>query len=183
MDTLARAGKPHVVCIPGPAQGHIKAMLKLAKLLHSKGILITFVNTEFNHKRILKNGGPNSVGGLPGFRFETIPDGLPPSNVDATQDVPALCESVRKNCLAPFQDLLAKLNGADEGLEFPPVTSIISDGFMTFTIDAAELLGIPIVLFWTIAACAFMGFYQYHNLFEKGLVPLKGTYNALLDRL
>lgn len=150
-------------------------MLKLAKILHSTGIVITFVITEFNHKRFLKTGGPKSLNGLPDFRFETIPDGLPPSDVDATQDIPALCESVRKTCLAPFQDLVVKLNGeADEGLGFPQVTSIVSDGFMTFTIDAAEILGIPIVLCWTISAGSFMGFYQFQNLLEKGFTPLKG---------
>ena len=40
--------KPHAACIPAPGQSHIKAMLKLSKLLHHKGFHITFVNTEFN---------------------------------------------------------------------------------------------------------------------------------------
>ncbi|CAJ2644164.1 unnamed protein product [Trifolium pratense] len=89
---------PHVVCIPYPAQGHINPMLKLAKLLHFKGgFHVTFVNTEFNHKRLLKARGPNSLNGLSSFRFETIPDGLPESDVDATQDIPSLCESTKLN--------------------------------------------------------------------------------------
>ncbi|KAK2983015.1 hypothetical protein RJ640_012890 [Escallonia rubra] len=163
---FARKAKPHVVCIPYPAQSHIKATLKLAKLLHSKGLHITFVNTEFNHKRFLKAGGPNSLDGLPDFRFETIPDGLPPSDADATQDITALCESVRRTCYAPFLDLCAKLDD-------PPVSSIVSDGFMTFTLDAAEVLGIPIILLWTLSACGFMGFYQCQGLFDRGLIPLK----------
>ncbi|KAK3039520.1 hypothetical protein RJ639_028102, partial [Escallonia herrerae] len=162
---FARKAKPHVVCIPYPAQSHIKAMLKLAKLLHNKGFHITFVNTEFNHKRFLKAGGPNSLDGLPDFRFETIPDGLPPSD-DATQDNLALCESVRRTCYAPFLDLCAKLDD-------PPVSRIVSDGFMTFTLDAAEVLGIPIILFWTLSACGFMGLYQCQALFDRGLIPLK----------
>ncbi|KAL8103696.1 7-deoxyloganetin glucosyltransferase-like [Apium graveolens] len=159
----------HVVCIPCPVQSHIKAMLKMAKLLHSKGAFVTFVNTEFNHKRFLRSGGLQSLESLPGFRFETIPDGLPPSDADATQDIPVLCCCIIKNCmLPPFQNLLTKLNA-----EIHPVTSILSDGFMPFTADAAHSLGIPIVLLWTIAACAFMGFYQFKNALEKGVVPLK----------
>ncbi|KAF3445130.1 hypothetical protein FNV43_RR14823 [Rhamnella rubrinervis] len=59
---------------------HIKAVLKLAKLLHSKGFHVTFVNTEFNHSRFLKSLGPNSLDGLPDFGFETIPDGHPSSD-------------------------------------------------------------------------------------------------------
>lgn len=88
MVSLCLNEKPHVVCIPYPAQGHINPMLKLAKLLHFKGYHITFVNTEFNHKRLLKSRGSNALDGLPSFRFATIPDGLPPTDVDATQDIP-----------------------------------------------------------------------------------------------
>jgi hypothetical protein len=104
------ADKPHAVCIPSPAQSHIKSMLKLSKLLHYKGFHITYVNTEFNHKRLLKSRGPDAMNGLPDFRFESIPDGLPPSNENETQDVAALCEAAKKNLLAPFNDLLDKLN-------------------------------------------------------------------------
>ncbi|ONI13674.1 hypothetical protein PRUPE_4G236900 [Prunus persica] len=87
MDSTEVATKPHAVCIPFPAQSHIKAMLKFAKLLHHRGFHITFVNTQFNHKRFLKTLGSNSLDGLPDFQFEAIPDSLPDSNEDTTQDV------------------------------------------------------------------------------------------------
>ncbi|BBN69326.1 UDP-Glycosyltransferase superfamily protein, partial [Prunus dulcis] len=176
MGSIEVATKPHAVCIPVPAQSHIKAMLKFAKLLHHRGFHITFVNTEFNHKRFLNSLGPNSLNGLPDFQFEAIPDSLPDSDEDASQDVTLLCESIRKqNFLAPFLALLAKLNNdAISTSSNPPVTCIVSDGFMsTFTITAAEEIGVPIVLFYTIAACSFMGFKQIRALVEKGLAPLK----------
>ncbi|KAM7505356.1 hypothetical protein LguiB_004260 [Lonicera macranthoides] len=44
---------------------------------------------------------------------------------------------------------------------------------MTFTIDAGEILGIPVVLVWTIAACALLVFFHFHDLMEKGFIPLK----------
>ncbi|XP_058754697.1 7-deoxyloganetin glucosyltransferase-like [Vicia villosa] len=164
---------PHVVCIPYPAQGHINPMLKLAKLLHFKGgFHVTFVNTEYNHKRLLKSRGPNSLNGLSSFRFETIPDGLPESDVDVTQDIPSLCESTRKTCLPHFKKLLAKLNNA---VDTPPVTCIVSDGVMTFTLEAAQEINVPEVLFWTTSACGFMAYMQYRQLIEKGLVPLKDS--------
>ncbi|KAM5586410.1 hypothetical protein ABKV19_005362 [Rosa sericea] len=132
--------KPHAVCIPLPAQSHIKAMLKLTKILHHRGFHITFVNTEFNHKRFLKSRGPNSLDGLPDFYFEAIPDGIPES-----------------------------------------------DGFMSnFTTTAAEELGIPIALFYTISACSFMGFRKFRTLLEKGLAPLKDetcVTNGFLDNV
>ena len=107
-----KADKPHAVCIPFPVQSHIKAMLKFSKLLHHKGFHITFVNTEFNHQRFLKFWGPNSLDGLSDSRFETIPDNLPPSDPNASQDVSSLCNSIMKNFLASFSNLLVKLNSA-----------------------------------------------------------------------
>ncbi|KAI4296382.1 hypothetical protein L6164_036345 [Bauhinia variegata] len=172
MGSLAES-KPHAVLVPYPAQGHVTPMTKLAKLLHYKGFHITFVNTEFNHKRLLKSRGPNALDGLPDFHYETIPDGLPPSDADATQDIPSLCDSISKTCLGPFLDLLAKLkDSASKGL-VPPVTCVVSDGVMTFSVKAAEIVGLPSVLFWTASACGFVGYSQYRNLVEKGLVPLK----------
>ena len=120
--------KPHAVCIPYPVQSHIKAMFKFSKLLHHKGFHITFVNIEFNHQRFLKSRGPNSLDGLTDFWFETIPDGLPPSDPNATQDIPSLCVSITKNFLVSFSNLLVKLNSATSSV--PPLTCIILDGFM-----------------------------------------------------
>ncbi|MBA0735084.1 hypothetical protein Gogos_018961 [Gossypium gossypioides] len=162
--------KPHAVCIPYPSQGHVSPMMQLAKLLHSRGFFITFVNTEFNHRRLIRSKGADFVKGLPDFRFETIPDGLPPSDRDATQDVRALCDSTRKNCLAPFLELLAKLNSSSH---VPSVTCIVSDGVMSFAIKAAQVFGIPEVQFWTASACSFMGYLQFSELLKRGIIPFQ----------
>ncbi|XP_022738554.1 7-deoxyloganetin glucosyltransferase-like [Durio zibethinus] len=172
MGSLEFTDKPHAVCIPFPAQGHINPMLMVAKLLHHKGFHITFVNTEFNHKRLLKSRGPDALNGLPSFRFETIPDGLPPTDADATQDIPSLCESTSRTCLPHFKKLIHKLNDSSS-VDVPPVSCIVSDGVMSFTLDAAEELGIPEVLFWTTSACGFLGYCYYRQLMEKGYIPLK----------
>ncbi|KAK6241341.1 UDP-glucuronosyl/UDP-glucosyltransferase - like 10 [Theobroma cacao] len=179
--------KPHAVCIPYPAQGHINPMLKLAKFLHHKGFHITFVHTEYNYKRLLRSRGPNLVDGLPDFRFEAIQDGLPHTDADATQDIPSLCDSTSKNCLAPFRDLLYKLNDvAAASSSIPPVSSIVSDGGMSFTVKAAEEFGIPDVLFWTPSACGFLCYLQLPSLVERGLTPVKDANyltNGYLDKV
>ncbi|KAL9336018.1 hypothetical protein Peur_070506 [Populus x canadensis] len=164
--------KPHAVCIPHPAQSHINSMLKLAKLLHHKGFHITFVNTEFNHKRLLRSRGPDSLTGLPDFRFESIPDGFPAPDENAAHDIYATCEASRKNLLGPFNDLLDKVNDTASS-DVPPVTYIVSDGAMPVAIDAAAMHEIPIALFYTISACSFMGTKQFRALKEKGLTPLE----------
>ncbi|KAK9924267.1 hypothetical protein M0R45_032647 [Rubus argutus] len=113
-----------------------------------------------------------------------IPDGLPDSDPDASQDITLLCESSMKYCLAPFRDLLIKLNNSNTN---PPVTCIVSDGFMSlFTMTAAEEIGVPIALFNTIAASTYMGFKQFRTLVQKGLAPLKDEScftNGFLDKV
>ncbi|KAK9989045.1 hypothetical protein SO802_029284 [Lithocarpus litseifolius] len=157
MGSTPEAIKPHVVFIPYPLQGHINPMLKLAKLLHHKGFM---------------SRGPNSLDGSPDFHFETIPDGLPPSDADVSQDIPYLSVSISKNGLLPLCNLISKLDNTSSW-DRPPATSIISDGCMSFTFDAAEKFGIPNVLFWTPSSCGFLGYMHYRHLVERGLTPLK----------
>ncbi|ESW20396.1 hypothetical protein PHAVU_006G205500 [Phaseolus vulgaris] len=169
--------KPHAVLVPFPLQGHINPLFKLAKLLHLRGFHITFVHTDYNHKRYLKSRGPNALQGLPDFRFETIPDGLPPLDDDAdgdvSQHIPSLCDSFRKNFLQPFRDLLARLNHSATAGLIPPVTCIVSDCFMSFPIQAAEELAVPIILLSPVSAGAFLCFMHFRTLVDTGTVPLK----------
>ena len=177
MDNFPNPKPAHALCLPFPVQSHIKAMLKLAKLLHHKGFHITFVNSEYSHKRFLKS---DSLGPGDRFCFETIPDGLPPlSDPHASQDIPALCDSTTKNFSAPVLELVAGINGraraeAEGGVVSPPVSCLVVDGFMSFVASAAQQLGIPIVKFFSIAACGLLGFQQFRPLLDKGLIPLKG---------
>ncbi|KAM3243910.1 hypothetical protein ACQJBY_055686 [Aegilops geniculata] len=166
------AGKPHAVCLPYPAQGHITPMLNVAKLLHARGFDVTFVNTEYNHARLVRSRGPAAVAGLLGFRFATLPDGLPPSDDDdVTQDIPALCKSTTETCLGPFRNLLARLN--DPATGHPPVTCVVSDVVMGFSMEAANELGLPYVQLWTASAISYLGYRHYRLLIDRGLAPLK----------
>ncbi|KAK3155197.1 hypothetical protein QOZ80_2BG0200070 [Eleusine coracana subsp. coracana] len=101
------SSRPHAVLVTYPAQGHVTPLLQLAKVLHSRGFFITYVNSDYNHCRLLRSRGA----GLDDFRFKTIPGGLPPSdNDDMTQDM--MSSSLSRNGRAAFRDLLVRLNGA-----------------------------------------------------------------------
>ncbi|XP_022156855.1 7-deoxyloganetin glucosyltransferase-like [Momordica charantia] len=165
--------KPHVVCIPLPVQSHINAMLSVAKLLHQRGFYITFVNTEYTQNRIIKSRGLNSLNGTHNFQFKTIPDGMPPSShIDAPQDLPSLCIAVCKNFLTPFCNLLSQLNDASSH-SIPPVSCVIGDGCMSFSVQAALQFGIPIAQFWPVSACSLIGFMHFRELVERGVTPFK----------
>ena len=166
--------RPHAVFIPYPAQGHVTPLLQLAKVLHARGFFITYVNSEYNHRRLLRSRGADSLAGVDDFRFETIPDGLPQSDDDdVTQDIPTLCKSTTETCLGPFRLLLAELHG---DTAHPPVTCVISDVVMGFCMEAVKEFGLPYVQLWTASAISYLGYRHYRLLMERGLAPLKGTY-------
>ncbi|XP_019172087.1 PREDICTED: 7-deoxyloganetin glucosyltransferase-like [Ipomoea nil] len=145
---------PHAICIPTPAQGHICAMLKLAKLLHHKGFHITYVLTQLNYTHIMQARDFVPLNQTPTFRFETIADGLPArENRHSAIDFAELCFATAKNCFAPFRELVDRLNLAPD---VPPVSCIVSDAFMSFTVRAAEELGIPVALFWPVSGVVSM---------------------------
>lgn len=170
--------KPHAVCIPFPAQGHINPMLKLSKLLNHAGFHISFVHTAYNYGRLFRTNGAAGVEGLPDFQFKQIDDGLPVNDTDTTQNVHSLCLSVLEYMITPFRDLVTNLNNnfAVSSGEVPAVTCIVSDVSMSFTVHVAEELGVPVVLLIPMSACGFSGSAYHTELADRGLIPLKGTF-------
>ncbi|KAI3971256.1 hypothetical protein MKW92_041305 [Papaver armeniacum] len=138
--------KPHAVFIPVPTQGHVTPMMTLAKLFHSKGFHITFVNTEFNHQRLINSRGPDSKKMQLPFRN--------------------LIEKLNNNSKSSIS------SPSSEDIQ-PPVTCIISDGMMRFALKVGVELGIPVALFWTASACGLICYLHFTQLIERGLVPLK----------
>lgn len=167
--------KPHAVLTPYPLQGHINPMLQLAKLLHLRGFYITFVNTEYNHKRLLNSMGPKAFDGFTDFDFKIIPEMN--GDGDVSQDLQSLRESIRNNFINPFRELAARLDDSAKSGLIPPVTCLVSDSFMSVTIQVAEELALPVVLLVPSSACSFLSALHFRTLIEKGVIPLKGNNN------
>lgn len=180
MNSEMDAERPHVICVPLPAQGHINPMLKLAKLFHHIGFFITFVHTKFNFDRLIKSNGPNSLKGLPDFRFETISDGLPPENERGIMDLPDLCKAIPIDGLISFRDIITKIVSLTDS-DVPPVTCIISDGVMSFTLKVAQEFNIPEFMLFTPSGCGMLGYLNFEELQKRGYFPLKGTIYLIFD--
>ncbi|KAI5669864.1 hypothetical protein M9H77_19717 [Catharanthus roseus] len=161
--------KPHAVCFPFPAQGHINPMIKLAKLLHHKGFHITFVHTDYNYNRLLKTN-PDSLKSSPDFHFETISDGLPPAAKNVDRDVVEVWASIVTHGVGAFRDLLNKINNNNN---IPPVSCVVSDGNMLFTIQVTDQMGLPNVALWVTSAFVVMCCLHFPHLRERGYSTLK----------
>ncbi|KAK9177053.1 hypothetical protein WN944_029072 [Citrus x changshan-huyou] len=156
---------PHVVLLPFPAYGHIKPMLSLAKLFSHAGFRITFVNTEQYHDRLFGNTDVTAFyKHFPNFLCTSIPDGLPPDNPRFGIYIKDwFCSNKPVSKLA-FRQLLMTPG------RLP--TCIISDSIMSFAIDVAEELNIPIITFRPYSAYCSWSDFHFSKLAEEGELPV-----------
>ncbi|KAL2526505.1 UDP-glycosyltransferase 85A2 [Abeliophyllum distichum] len=63
----------------------------------------------------------------------------------------------------------------------PPITCIIADGIMCFTIDVAKEFQLPTILFRPFSASCFWALFCVPKLIDAAELPLKGDYN--MDKL
>ncbi|XAR71972.1 7-deoxyloganetic acid glucosyltransferase [Bertholletia excelsa] len=148
-------------------------MLKLAELLCLAGIQVTFLNSDDNHSRLLKFTSVQSrFAAYPGFRFETIADGLPPDHPRSGDRVTELFDSIEVVMKPRFRDMLDRFRRDPE--TGPPVTCVIADGSMCFPIGVAKEMGIPVLCFRTISASCFWAFFCIPELIKAGDLPVRG---------
>lgn len=158
--------------VPYPGSGNINPALQLAKLLHRRGVYITFVNTEHNHRRVQATAASVLGREDDGFRFEAIPDGVADADRAAPDHGSRLSASVSRHCAAPLRDLISRLSGgAITGV--PPVTCVVATTLMSFALRVAGELGIPSIMFWGGSAASLMGHMRLRDLRERGYIPLK----------
>lgn len=165
---------PHVLIFPLPLQGPVNSMFKLAELLCLSGLHVTFLVTDHIHTRLLKYSNIQSrFDGYPGFRLETISDGLPEDHPRSGAQLMEMFDSLKFKTKILLKDLLTsgKLNSDSRR----PVTCIISDGIMGYTCDVANDVGLPIIYVRTISACCLWVFFCLPKLIESGELPFAGA--------
>eukprot|EP01018_Ginkgo_biloba_P036046 Gb_12036 [translate_table: standard] len=173
---MSVSARPHAVIVPFPEQGHINPMMQLAKrLAHEDGFLITFVNTDFNHARIMEAKKKKIKSTLQyhadetNIRLMSIPYGLEPQD-SRTSDIPKLLRAL-ENSMAPSLDkLIQKINEKEEH----KATCLIVDLWVQFLLDVAKRYDIPRAALYPgmTAACALR--YNSPNLVSSNLLPSNG---------
>ncbi|KAG6771181.1 hypothetical protein POTOM_022528 [Populus tomentosa] len=153
--------KGHLLLVPCPLQGHMNPMLHLAKILHSHGFLITITETQPSSPVVFPPHRPD-------FLFESI-DGLDNSPSEFRGDVATFLYTLNTKCKAPFHDCLSRIQtNSRQG----PVTCIIHDAVMFFSVDVADDMKIPRIVLRTSSAT---NFYGLSLLKQKGdLLAIQG---------
>ncbi|XVF83818.1 hypothetical protein PTKIN_Ptkin16aG0523700 [Pterospermum kingtungense] len=158
---------PHVLIFPLPIQGPVNAMLKLAELCAISGLKVSFLNSEYNHNRLVSFANVSRFKKYPGFQFRTIPDGLPGDHPRLGGRFMEIFEAMNLITKPLLKDMLVQIT--------PPVDCIIGDGILGFVLDVANELGIPIINCCTIGACYLWSNYSIPDMIEAGELPIKGS--------
>ncbi|XP_059298315.1 gallate 1-beta-glucosyltransferase 84A24-like [Lycium ferocissimum] len=151
----------HVFMVSFPGQGHVNPLLRLAKCLAAKGLLVTFSTPESHGgqmKKVNKNISDDPTPyGLGMIRFQFIDDGWDFSKPEANDLDLYLqhLESVGKKVLPKMLEENKK--------QGRPVSCLINNPFIPWVSDVAESFGIPNAVLWVQSAASFSCYYHYHH--------------------
>ncbi|KAK4437190.1 UDP-glycosyltransferase 90A1 [Sesamum alatum] len=134
---------PHFVIFPFMSQGHTIPVLYLSRLLHSRSAAVTIFTTPGNSPpiRAFLQDTDVSVIELP---FPQNVEGVPPG-VENTHKLPSMASfppfvESTKLMQKSFEQVLESLS--------PPVSCVISDGFLGWTLNTAKKFGVPRFAFY-----------------------------------
>ncbi|TKY65104.1 UDP-glycosyltransferase 83A1 [Spatholobus suberectus] len=159
----------HVLVLPFPAQGHVNPLMHFSKKLIQHGFKVTFVNTDFNHKRVVSatNEEVNPEGST--MRIISVPDGLGPQ--DDRNDLASLCLAILSTMPSALEKVIKDIN-AHDGSE--KITGIIVDVNMTWALEIANKLGIKGAVFCPSSAAVFALEINIPKLIEDGIIDSDG---------
>nr|UYE91527.1 putative glycosyltransferase [Anoectochilus roxburghii] len=169
---------PHFLIVPFMEQGHMIPMLDLARLLASRGVLVTFVSTPVNLARIRPIAERATAAALPirfiELSFPSVAAGLPDGceNLDQISSPDLFLPFV--NALPLLQEpLLAHLRSS-ESAGWPMPTGIVSDNILPWAADLARSLDIPRIIFHG-PSCFYLLCY---NLIQQNKADLEAAIEA-----
>lgn len=158
--------------IPFPAQGHVIPLMEISQCLAKLGFHVTFVNTEFDHRRVLNALTGTTDGHLLGgrIRLVSIPDGLEPG--EDRNDLDRLCEGIMRVMPEKLEQLVGELN---EREEYDKVTCVIADLNMSWALEVAKKMGIRRAAFWPASAALLATHLSVPKMIEDGVIDENGN--------
>ncbi|RDX81008.1 UDP-glycosyltransferase 83A1, partial [Mucuna pruriens] len=158
-----------VLVLPFPCQGHVNPMMSLSEKLVENGCKVVFVNTEFNHKRVVssmveqQDGVDESL-----MKLVSVPDGLGPD--DDRNNLGKLCDAMLRTMPTMLEKLIEDihLNG-DSRISF-----IVADLNMGWALNVGGKFGIKGALFWPASAALFALLYNIPKLIDDGIINCDG---------
>ncbi|KVH93326.1 limonoid UDP-glucosyltransferase-like [Cynara cardunculus var. scolymus] len=175
----SKQGLVHVFLVSFPAQGHVNPLLRLGKLLASKGnLFVTFSSSKSIGNKMKKagasaSGDPIPVGNRGGMiRFEFFDDGCSEDNDDERNDRETYLNKLEVNGKRSLTKIFNQ--HAQDGR---PVSCLINNPFVPWVCDLAEELNIFSAMLWVQSCACFSSYYHYEN----SLVPFPSEKQPDID--
>ena len=164
-------GNPHILAIPYPAQGHVIPLMELSECLAKEGFKITFVNSEYDHRRVL-NALLAEKDHLDDGHISlvSIPDGL--ELWEDRKDLGKLTKSMLEVMPGKLEELIDRINANVS--EDEKITCVIADICIGFAFDVAEKKKIKRVGFWPSAVAVLDVVQSFQKLIDDGIMDNDG---------
>ncbi|XP_042471969.1 UDP-glycosyltransferase 83A1-like [Zingiber officinale] len=159
-------GLPHVLALPFPAQGHVIPLMELCHCLVDHGFKVTFVNTEFNHKRVIAALSAEST--VRQLALVSVPDGL--GEEDDPHDLVRQTEALQNTMPRCLEELIEKSNETGE-----PMTCMLVDEGMGWALEVGRKKGLRSAAFWPAAAQMLAAILSITELISRGVLDADGT--------
>ncbi|XP_031491403.1 UDP-glycosyltransferase 83A1-like [Nymphaea colorata] len=162
-------GRPHVLLLPYPAQGHVKPLMEFAHRLAEEGFMVTFVNTDFLHSRIvmsLPETFPSEYSER--IRLASIPDGL--DFQDDRWNFKEMSNAMLHVMPRFLEELILKINEDEK----EKITFMIVDGMIGNLLSVAVKLEIRRAVFWPASAWFLAIFKEIPLLLASGTIDENG---------
>jgi len=166
--TQTTMASPHALIIPYPAQGHVIPLMELSHCLVDRGFRITFVNTEFNHDRVVAALSERGGKIHPMIRLVSIPNGMAPD--EDQNDLGKLCEGSVTVMPGYLEEIMEKSNES----EADRITWMIADKNMAWALEVAKKVGVRAAAFWPAAAALLATMMSIPKLIEDGVLDEDG---------
>ena len=164
-------GNPHILAIPYPAQGHVIPLMELSQCLAKQGFKITFVNTEYNHRRVM-TAKLAEKDYLDDERISlvSIPDGL--ELWEDRKEIGKLTESICRVMPGKLEELIDRIDA--NASEDEKIACVIADVCVGFTLDLAEKKKIKRAAFWPASVAILVVLQSFQKLIDGGVIGNDG---------
>ncbi|XP_057789017.1 7-deoxyloganetic acid glucosyl transferase-like [Salvia miltiorrhiza] len=170
---------PHVLIMPYPSLGHLNPMLNLAHLFCLSDFHVTFIISDFNHRRLLEHTTVlDAFARYPGFEFRALPDGLPDDHPRAGERTMEIIFSIEKVTVPLFKKMMVHENFLG-GAARRRVTCLVTDA-MSFAPEFAREHQLPLILFQTGSAAYSWSHFCFPQLLQAQEIPFRGEMDELV---
>ncbi|XP_065861991.1 UDP-glycosyltransferase 83A1-like [Euphorbia lathyris] len=160
--------RPNILVIAYPAQGHVLPMMELSQCLVKHGFKITFVNTEYNHERVLNSLIEKDYIGEY-INLVSVPDGL--ESMEDRNNLGKLTKSLFSFVPGKLEELIRKMNASEDD----KISCVIADENNGWAFEVAKKLNTRCAAFWPAAAALLALLFDVQKLIDDGIVDNNGN--------